>query len=143
MKGQTLIIEFLLFFLISFTLFTAISSFFYNQNEFFKQIIGEKVTDSLNNLILINILRGTGCNLCDKVIIKENLPSKIGGNYYKIELKQVGLKTTIFSSKFYSNLKPLFNINETFTILDSETKSENKIVEIKINNKEKELRIGK
>jgi len=133
-KGQSLIIEFILFFLISFSLFAVFSSLFFNQNEFFKERIGDKLIGTVNNLISIHIIRGITCKSCDSIEIYEDLPSKIGGYYYRANLIQLGLNTTLISRKLYSSRNPLFNLNKTFTFVESETKSENKIIGIQINN---------
>jgi len=135
-KGQSLIIEFIIFFLISFSLFAVISSFFFNQNEFFKERIGDRLIVMINNLVSIHIIRGVNCKSCDSVNVHEVLPSKIGGYYYRINLTEGGLNTTLISQKLYSRGNPLFNLNKTFTFTKSESKSENKIIEIQINNKE-------
>ncbi len=134
-KGQSIIIEFILFFLISFSFFSVISFFFYNQNEFFKERIGDRLTDIVNNLVSNHIIRGVTCRSCNSVKIQENLPSKIGGYYYRVFLNQQGLNTTLMSGKLYSRRSSLFNLNETFTGgLSGESRSENKIIEIQINN---------
>ena len=133
-KGQSLIIEFILFFLISFSLFSVISFFFYNQNEFFKERIGDRLTDIVNNLVSNHIIHGVTCRSCNSVKIQENLPSKIGGYYYRVFLDKQGLNTTLMSGKLYSRRSSLFNLNKTFTFTDSESKSENKIIKIQINN---------
>jgi len=133
-KGQSLIIEFILFFLISFSLFAVISSFFFNQNEFFKERIGDRLTDIVNNLISTHIIRGVTCKSCDSLEIQEDIPSKIGGYYYRISLNQIWLNTTLISGKLYSRQNSLFNLNKTFTLTDSESKSENKIIGIQISN---------
>lgn len=141
-KGQSLIIEFILFFMISFSIFAVISSFFYNQNEFFKERIGDRLTDIINDVISSHIIRGVTCRSCDSVEIQGNLPSKIGGYYYRVNLTQTGLNTTLVSGKLYSRENSLFNLNKTFTFEESESKGENKIVEIQINNKDKQIVIG-
>jgi len=133
-KGQSLIIEFILFFLISFSLFAVISSFFFNQNEFFKEKIGDRLTDITNDLVSIHVIKGINCKSCDSIEIQEDIPSKIGGYYYRVVLNKMGLNTTLMSGKLYSRQNPLFNLNKTFTFIDSESKSENKIVGIQINN---------
>ena len=137
-KGQSLIIEFILFFLISFSIFAVISSFFYNQNEFFKEIIGDRLTNIVNDLVSTHIIKGASCRSCDFVLVSEDLPSKIGGYYYRVYLgNQYGINTTLMSGKLYSGVNPLFNLNETFDLQDSQSGSENKMIGIRINNIDK------
>ncbi|MEM5793227.1 MAG: hypothetical protein QXY45_02610 [Candidatus Aenigmatarchaeota archaeon] len=139
MKGQTLIIEFLLFFIISFSIFALISSFFYKQNDFFKDIVGERLTTNVNNLISSQIIRGVNCKYCDHISIEENVPSKIGGNFYTIEIRKTGINSTVFSGKPFSNVNSILNLNETLAIKESSSNSENKIIQIQINNIKKEV----
>ncbi len=141
-KGQSLVIEFILFFLISFSIFAVISSFFTRQNDFFKERVGDRLTDIVNDLVVNHIIRGIGCKSCDSFKVQGEIPSKIGGYYYEIILDQEGLNTTLRSSKIYSRESSLFNLNKTFTFQDSESRSENKIVEIQINNVNNEIEVG-
>ena len=131
-KAQSFILEFILFFAISFSLFTTISYFFYRQNELFSRIVGEMTTDLMNDVVSIDIVKTVNCKGCDNVLITENIPSKIGGFYYRINLTD-GLNTTLISSRPISKKSLIFNLNETYD-LSGESMSENKIVKIKINN---------
>jgi hypothetical protein len=89
----------------------------------------------MNDLIITNIIKGVNCKACDFVQIEQEIPSKMGGYYYRLHLaQQEGLNTTLMSRSFYSNINPLFGLNETYNLVDSESISENKIVEIQINN---------
>jgi len=142
-KGQSLIIEFILFFMVSFSLFAVISAFFFNQNQFFKGRVGDKLADTVNNLVSSHIVKGVTCKSCTSVEVQEDLPSKIGGYYYRVFLDQEeGLNTTLVSRNLYSRKNQLFLLNESFQLLDSKSKSENKIIEIQINIRDKEIRVG-
>ena len=132
-KGQSFIIEFILFFMISFSLFVTIGYYFYSQNEYFKRRVGSDTAELINDLVSVDILRGLSCKGCDEVSIKEDIPSRIGGFYFRIELNEKGLNTSLYSGKGFSKQNPLFNLNESFSLSGSTT-SENKIVGIKINN---------
>jgi len=137
-KAQSFILEFILFFAISFSLFTAISFFFYRQNQLFSTIVGEMTTDLVNNIISTDIIRGVNCKGCDNVLITENIPSKIGGFFYRMNMTDDGLNTTLISSRPISKNSSMFNLDETYT-LSGESISENKIVKIKINNTDIEV----
>lgn len=140
-KGQSFIVELIMFFVISFSLFATISYFFYSQNEFFEKRVAEKTSELVNDLVSIGIIRGMSCKNCDRVLIKEDIPSKVGGFFYKIRLDNNGLNLTLISLSKFSELSPLFNLNETFTFLNSNSTSENKIIGIKINNTEKSVEV--
>lgn len=133
-KGQSVILEFILFFAIVFSLFSTISFFFYNQNNYFQQEIAESTSQLINDLVSSNILKGIECKSCSSLIIDEKIPSKIGGQYYKVKLDtNYGINTTLLSSKVYSKQSSVLNLNETFS-LSGESSSENKRIEIQINN---------
>ena len=141
-KGQSFIIEFILFFMISFSLFSIISYYFYNQNEFYKEKVGEYTSALVNDLIVMDIIKGTTCKACNEVSISEDIPSQIGGFFYTIQLKDQGLNTTIYIVEPFFEETPIFNLNSTYTVIESETMSENKRAEIKIiNAPEKKLEV--
>jgi len=140
-KGQSFIIEFILFFMISFSLFITISVFFYNQNTFFEKRVGNKTSELVNNIVSTDIIKGVNCKSCNKVLITESIPSKLGGFFYKIQFNNNGLNMTLISLEYFSEQTPVFNLNETYDFLNSESMSENKIIGIKINNDEKEIEV--
>jgi hypothetical protein len=140
-KGQSFIIEFILFFTISFSLFSIISYYFYSQNEFYKEKVGEYTTELVNDLIVMDMIRGINCKSCDEVYISEELPSQIGGFYYAVQLNDQGLKTTVHLVEPFYEENPAFNLNSTYNMIDSEVMSENKKTEIKINNDAKTLEV--
>ncbi|MBS3052429.1 MAG: hypothetical protein J4428_03595 [Candidatus Aenigmarchaeota archaeon] len=133
MKGQTIIVEFILFFVISFSLFITISFIFYNQNVNLNQKIGDSLLDSVNSLVTTNIIRGVGCGGCDNITMKETTPARLGGFFYIISLNKQNLNNTMLSEKSISKTSLIFNLNETYN-QTGQTKGENKIVEITINN---------
>lgn len=133
-KGQSFIVEFILFFVISFSLFSIISFYFYSQNEFYKEKVGEYTSELVNDLIVIDMIKGVNCKACDEVSISEEIPSQIGGSYYTVQLNDQGLNTTIYLVEPFSKENPVFNLNSTYDMSKSGITSENKRVEIKINN---------
>ncbi len=140
-KGQSVIVEFILFFAIAFSLFSTISYFFYTQSTYFQERIGESTSELTNDLISSNIMKIVGCKACNSLTITEKIPSRIGGYYYKIESDNITLNTSLFSDKPIIKQTPVFNLNETFAF-SGESRSENKKIEIKINIINKEVVIG-
>ena len=132
-KAQSFILEFILFFAISFSLFTTISYFFYRQNQLFSRIVGERTTELVNDVVFTDIVRSVNCKGCDNILITEIIPSKIGGFFYRMNISDDGLNTTLMSSKPISKKSLMFKLNETYD-LSGISISENKIVKIKINN---------
>jgi hypothetical protein len=142
-KGQSFIVEFILFFAISFSLFTTISYYFYNQNIFFKERIGKTTTDLVNDIVTTDIITGTNCKSCNEVLITQDLPSQIGGSFYRVQISNKGLNTTLYAEEAFFKQTLIFNLNETYTIPGtSEFISENKIIGIQINNINKIIRFG-
>jgi len=140
MKAQSVIVEFILFFGIAFSLFSTISYFFHTQSIYFQERIGESTASLINNLVLSNIIKSIECKACDSISVSEDVPSKIGGYYYKTELNNIVVNTSLFSGKPYYNQTAIFNLNTTFSFSGNST-SENKIIEIKINNTSKEIEV--
>jgi hypothetical protein len=134
MKGQSFIIEFVLFFLVSFSLFSLISYYFYTQNIFFKERVGNKTLDLVNNVVTTHIVRGLSCRECDDILITEDVPSKISDFFYIVYLEDDKLNTTLASTQPLFSQDSIFNLNETFDLLPSSSTSDNKRVRIKINN---------
>jgi len=139
MKGQSFIVEFILFFLISFSLFSLISYNFFSQNIFFKEKVGNKTTALINNIVSTHIVKGLSCKGCVSILITEDIPSKLGESFYNIQLNDEGLNTTLISTRPLSTRTPIFNLNETYNLLSTESTSDNKRVKIKINNEGKEI----
>jgi len=127
--------------MISFSLFSIISYYFYKQNEFYKEKVGEYTTELINDLMIINMIKGTTCKACDEVSISEEIPSQIGGFYYTIQLKDQGLNTTIYLVEPFYQETPTFNLNSTYDMTESKVTSENKRAEIKINNIDKTFEV--
>jgi hypothetical protein len=140
MKGQSFIIEFILFFLISFSLFITISYLFYNQDINFDERIGNSLSELISDIVSIRMLKSVECKACSNLVITESIPSRIGGFFYGISLDQYGLNTTLFSNRFISKRSTVFNLNETFKLFGNTT-SENKKVEIIINNVDKNISV--
>ncbi|MDI6826128.1 MAG: hypothetical protein QMD36_02955 [Candidatus Aenigmarchaeota archaeon] len=132
-KAQSFIVEFVLFFMISFSLFAAISYLFYSQNIYYKKKVGETTSDLVNDLILTHIIEGINCKACDEVMITEEIPSKIGGIFYVVKLNNSVINTTLMTEKTSFKETPIFNLNETL-FFSGTSKSEDRKIVIKINN---------
>jgi hypothetical protein len=132
-KAQSFIVEFVIFFMISFSLFAAISFLFYNQNIYYKKRIGETTSDLVNDLILTHIIKGIDCNSCDEIIVTEEIPSRIGGIFYVVRLNNSIINTSLSIEKTSFKETPIFNLNETLFFSGSSI-SEDRSIVIKINN---------
>jgi hypothetical protein len=133
-KAQSFIVEFILFFMISFSLFAAISYYFYSQNIYYKERVGTTTAELINDIVSTHIIKGVNCKSCDQVMITEEIPSRIGGILYLIQLNNSVINTTLMKEKTSFVETPIFNLNETLFFSGSST-SEDKRIGIKINNK--------
>jgi hypothetical protein len=118
-----------------------ISYYFYTQNDVFKERVGDKTLGLVNNLVTTHIVKGLSCKGCDNVLITENIPSRISDFFYMIQLGDSKLNTTLVSTQILSTESSVFNLNETFDFLPSESTSDNKRVRIKINNVDNEIEV--
>lgn len=132
MKGQSYILEFVIVFIISLTLFLVISFVFYNQNKNLSGLIADASSKLINNIIVMDSIKTISCKSCNTVRIKEDIPEKIGGFFYNLTLTQKGITNQILSLQLSTNTT-LLNLNETFTFSGS-VNSNNKKIEILINN---------
>jgi len=132
-KAQSFIVEFLLFFMVSFSLFATISFYFYNQNIYYKGKVGNTTAELINDIVLTHIIKSATCKSCDQVTITEEIPSKIGGIFYTVNLEKSAINTTLMREKSSFVETPIFNLNETLFFSGTST-SEDKRIVIKINN---------
>jgi hypothetical protein len=141
MKGQTVIIEFLLFFIISFSIFSTIGYFFYIQNQYFSEQIFEHESKTLNDLLIIDILKVNECKSCSNLVIYEEIPNKIGGTFFLTKLDDLmGLNTTGAVRKPFSIISPIFNLNSTYSF-SGQGQSVNKKAKIIINNGDRTIEV--
>lgn len=141
MKGQSIVMEFIVFFLISFTFFTTVGFFFNRQNQHFSDQIFEYETKILNDIIITNTLKLNECKACDLMIISEDLPRKIGDKFYMSEfIPAQGVETTSIAKKPFSMASPIFNLNETYTI-SGRLESVNKRSKIEIKYADKTIKV--
>lgn len=141
MKGQSFIVEFVLFFGIAFSLFATISFMFFNQSQFLSEQTGDSLSNLINDLVSINVMKGANCKACSNATFTEDIPSRIGGFFYKVEFQQGDVNTTLFSSRPVSQRESIFNLDETFSFSGA-SNSENKKVEVLINNVNKIIGVG-
>ncbi len=133
MKGQSYIVEFILFFGISFSLFATISYLFYSRSQFLNEQTGDSLSNLINDLVTMNSVKGVNCKACDNATFTQEAPTKIGGFFYQVELKQDSINTTLFASRLISQKEGVLNLNETYSFSGT-SDSEDKKVVILINN---------
>ncbi|MBU5687786.1 MAG: hypothetical protein QW474_00570 [Candidatus Aenigmatarchaeota archaeon] len=131
MKGQSYIVEFIIMFGIAFLVFSIISYLFYTQTDFLSKKIGEKQARLINKAALMCIIKSNNCRGCDNITIYQEIPYKIGNMNYNITFNNQKIQVILFFDVINSTT---YNMNETFNF-SGNVKSNNKKIEIKINNK--------
>jgi hypothetical protein len=117
MKGQSLVIQFVLFFIIGFTIFLSISNFFKIQSEALSSdalSYGLELTNSYLSSSTLNLI--TTCKTCTISNATINLANTTAGYYITARLGQSGLDTLTpyASKKIYTST--MHNINESVIV---------------------------
>jgi hypothetical protein len=116
-KGQSIVIQFLIFFVIGFSVFVSLGSFFNYQSELFKQNIlssGINLTSSYISSALIAIV--DSCKECDFVSLTLKTHNTSAG--YPIVIKSEG-STLNFSTPLASISSNAHNLLTTMNVVGS------------------------
>ena len=116
MKGQTLIIQFILFFLIGFALFISIGLFFQDQLGIFKDSITNYNMNLVNSYMsAVAVTDIVTCKQCDFSNISVKIQNTTAGNYFEIGLTSNGVNTTVpLSNKQIST--SIYNLNSSYVL---------------------------
>lgn len=113
MKGQSLIIQFVLFFLIGFSLFVSIGSFFRYQSDLFKEGILSSSLSLANSYMSSNIIALIdGCKQCDYINLSVSMANFSAGYTLEFNLTNYGLNVSVPYKYYFSQLH---NLNSSFT----------------------------
>lgn len=119
MKGQTLIIQFILFFIIGFSLFTSIALFLKYQSDIFKNDI------TSNNLKLINsyfsaiaVSEAVTCKMCDYANITTKTQNTTAGYFFEVGMNNLGFNVTVplAGQRVVSSI---YNLNNSYALSGS------------------------
>ena len=116
MKGQTLIIQFILFFLIGFSLFASIAFFFKYQSNLFKDDIIKYNLKLINGYMsVVALTEAVSCKQCDYANIVAILPSTAAGSFFEIGMNTTfGLNTSVPMSQDVTT--SIYNLNSSYTL---------------------------
>ncbi|MEM5799422.1 MAG: hypothetical protein QXZ43_02035 [Candidatus Aenigmatarchaeota archaeon] len=137
MKGQSYIVEYIIMFGIAFSIFATLSYLFYSQTDFLSNKIGENSARLVNKAMLMDLVKANSCKNCN-IIIYQQIPQKIGGLNYNITFNKQHVQVILLQKRINDTH---FNLNETFSF-SGNIMSNNKKVEIKINNKLKTIQVN-
>lgn len=113
MKGQSQVIQFVLFFLIGFTIFLGIGSFFKLQSDMFKEDVSSSSLKLMNKYLSSITITTNNCKLCDYVNITSNVPNTYAGYYLETKFSDIGLNVSA-SNKYY--ISSVHNLNSTLSM---------------------------
>jgi len=116
MKGQTLIVQFILFFLIGFSLFSSIGLFFKFQSEVFKNDITDYNMKLINSYMSAVVLtEGVSCKQCDYASITVKIQNTTAGNFFELGMTSRGVNTTVPSSNKMVTTS-IYNLNSSYIL---------------------------
>jgi len=118
-KGQSLIIQFIIFFIIGLTLFLGVGTFFRYESDIFKDDASRESLKMINSYFSsIALTAYSTCKQCDNVNITVKTANTTAGSFFEVSIGTFGLNASIpFTSLKYvtsiHNLNSsLNNINE-------------------------------
>jgi hypothetical protein len=116
-KGQSLIIQFIMFFLIGFTIFIGVSQFFRYQSDIFKDDVTRESLKIINSYFSSYAIASVAsCKQCDEVNLTFKTANTTAGNFFEVSFGSYGANVTI---PFVTNVKfisPAHNLNESFQL---------------------------
>lgn len=120
MKAQSLIVQFILFFMIGFTIFLAIGNIFKLHSEITRNDIINSSLKLTNSFISSAVITATAsCKKCDFVSINFKTGENIVGYFTEIKLEN-GLNVSTIEKSFFSSIH---NINESVSIVPGKASS--------------------
>jgi hypothetical protein len=116
MKGQALVIQFILFFMIGFSIFASLGFFFKYQSDIFKEDLMNNNVKLVNSYMSANVLTAAiSCKQCDYVRITINFPTSKSVSAYEIGMNPSGINTSIPLTQ--KNITTsIYNLNSSYTL---------------------------
>ena len=109
MKGQSLIVQFVMFFVIGFILFLSVGNFFrYQADRSASEIVSDSLRLANTYISSVSISLIDSCKKCDVVTYKIVLSNKTAGSFFEISL-QKELNVSTPENKFFTS--SIHNLN--------------------------------
>jgi hypothetical protein len=116
MKGQTLLIQFILFFIIGFSVFASLGYFFKFQSDIFRDEVTDYNLKLINSYMSANVLTAAiSCKQCDFVRITTSLPTSKSVAAYEIGMNSNGINTSVPLTQ-KSITTPIYNLNSSYAL---------------------------
>ncbi len=121
-KLQSVIVQFIIFFLVCVGVLVTFSNLFHIQLRITqKDILRENLKLITEESSQAMVYASITCKQCDYARITIFPPKKISNVHYKVETSSRGLETTSFSSRFNESwVSPVFNLNYTLSLQPEE-----------------------
>lgn len=114
-KSQSIIIQFILFFLIGLGVFIGVGSMFRMQTDIFREDVAMTSLKVTNSYITSSAIVSLGCKNCDVVESKITIKNSTVGYFTQVFLTNSGIRTsTAPPSKEYSS--SMHNLNSSLTL---------------------------
>jgi len=114
-KGQSLILQFVMFFIIGFTIFVSVSQFFRLQSDIFKDDVTRESLKLYNTYFSsLALTAANSCKQCDYVNITVKTSNTTAGQFFEISFGSYGVNVTVPLIKRINFVTSAHNLNETY-----------------------------
>lgn len=117
LKGQSLIFQFVLFFIIGFTIFVGVSQFFRYQSDVFKDEVTRENIKLINTFFSsMAVVSEASCKQCDTATLNFKTSNTTAGSFFEVSLGSYGINVSI---PFIANAKYIsaaHNLNASFEL---------------------------
>ena len=119
MKGQSIVIQFIVFFLIGLSVLISVSQFFNYQASLFKESGSNLAGMLVNTFVSSQIVQiQSSCKYCDFVVYATRIPNKTIDYYFNISFRDNRLVVEkVPGEKVF--ISSIHNLNETLTLAPS------------------------
>jgi len=116
-KGQTNVVQFVLFFLVGLAIFTAIGNFFRVQSEILRDDLSEYSVEMINGYMSSIIMTSVdGCKGCDTVENTIKLSDTVFGYFLEIEIDDDEMLTVYTVPDSAEHTSSIHNLKESISI---------------------------
>jgi hypothetical protein len=122
MKGQSLVIQFIIFFLLGFSLFISVGSFFRYQSDLFRNdIISSSLGLANSYMSSLMITAVDSCKQCDYINLSAPISNLTAGYVIRMDLTDSGLNVSI-PYKFFNST--VHNLNSSLRLSGSSSSAQ-------------------
>ncbi len=123
-KGQSSILQFILFFIVGMAIFTAVGNFFRLQSEYLRKDVSIYSVEMINGYISSIILNSVNsCKSCTSIESKIKLSDTTFGYFLVISLDEINGLNVSTSPKSFEYISSIHNLKESITDMDGSTYS--------------------